>query len=300
MKVKKTMMEIVFGGDCHILRTTLRRILHLLLPFLFPFKKNRDKTKKVLDNWAFKLNSKKIHYFIEKYPDVRHESETIKNIDEKSLSIARFGDGELNISIGRSIGFQKKDKRLAVRLKEILNSKEKNILIGINTLPEVNQLSDIWKKFIIRRGYRVLRILDENRTYESSTITTTFPKDEYALHERALQLKKIWDKRNVVFVVGKGSRFFLSEELFDNISKHDFIYGPAKHAFSEYDRLLNEIRKKSTDNLILLSLGPTATVLAFDLAKLGYQAVDIGHMPSKYNRQRYGKLYPDPVEKEPL
>ena len=34
--------------------------------------------------------------------------------------------------------------------------------------------------------------------------------------------------------------------------------------------------------LVLLSLGPCATVLAYDLSKKGYQALDIGHLPNSY------------------
>ena len=40
--------------------------------------------------------------------------------------------------------------------------------------------------------------------------------------------------------------------------------------------------KLSKDKLILLALGQTATILAFDLAKRGYQAVDIGHIDVEY------------------
>ena len=42
------------------------------------------------------------------------------------------------------------------------------------------------------------------------------------------------------------------------------------------------ILKVDINNLILISLGPTATVLAYDLTKLGYQAVDIGHADIMY------------------
>ena len=34
--------------------------------------------------------------------------------------------------------------------------------------------------------------------------------------------------------------------------------------------------------IILISLGPTATILSFDLCKLGYQAIDIGHIDYGY------------------
>jgi hypothetical protein len=47
--------------------------------------------------------------------------------------------------------------------------------------------------------------------------------------------------------------------------------------------VLNEDVKLSDKNiLILISLGPTATVLAYDLAKLGYWAIDIGHIDNEY------------------
>ena len=41
----------------------------------------------------------------------------------------------------------------------------------------------------------------------------------------------------------------------------------------------NNIEK---EKLILLALGPTATVMAYDLTKLGYQAIDIGHIDIEY------------------
>ena len=36
------------------------------------------------------------------------------------------------------------------------------------------------------------------------------------------------------------------------------------------------------NKLILIALGPTATVLSYDLNKLGYQAIDIGHADIEY------------------
>ena len=37
------------------------------------------------------------------------------------------------------------------------------------------------------------------------------------------------------------------------------------------------------DDLICISLGPAATVLAYDLAEGGYQAVDIGQVDNEYD-----------------
>ena len=35
--------------------------------------------------------------------------------------------------------------------------------------------------------------------------------------------------------------------------------------------------------MIIIILGPTATVLAYDLASEGYQALDFGHIAKDYN-----------------
>ena len=41
-------------------------------------------------------------------------------------------------------------------------------------------------------------------------------------------------------------------------------------------------RKYGRNKLILVALGQTATVLSYDLAKLGYWAIDIGHVDIEY------------------
>ena len=48
--------------------------------------------------------------------------------------------------------------------------------------------------------------------------------------------------------------------------------------------ILDECLKESPDKLFLLSAGPTATILAYDLAQRGYQALDIGHLPNCYDQ----------------
>lgn len=72
-------------------------------------------------------------------------------------------------------------------------------------------------------------------------------------------------------------------ELFDNVTSVDYVYGPAKNAFLEYDRLMGEVRQWDKDEyLVLLVLGLTATVMAYYLVREGYQEIDFGQMPGKY------------------
>ena len=37
-----------------------------------------------------------------------------------------------------------------------------------------------------------------------------------------------------------------------------------------------------SNRLILIALGPTATILAYDLANFNYQAIDVGHIDLEY------------------
>ena len=95
-------------------------------------------------------------------------------------------------------------------------------------------------------------------------------------------LKKIWNDRNIVLVEGAKSRLGIGNDLFNNVKGIERILVPEINAFNKYDEIINEVKKLSKDKLILLAAGPTATVLAYDLYKEGYQAIDIGHVDIEY------------------
>ena len=67
------------------------------------------------------------------------------------------------------------------------------------------------------------------------------------------------------------------------------ILCPAENAFDRYEEIYNEASRQSEDKLFLIALGPTASVLAYDLAVQGYQAVDIGHADLSYEWLLRGK-----------
>lgn len=102
-------------------------------------------------------------------------------------------------------------------------------------------------------------------------------------------VKKIWDGRDVVIVEGAKTRSGVGNDLYANAKSILRILGPALSGFSKYDDIydfvVNNIGK---DKLILLSFGITATVLSYELAKLGYQAIDLGHLDIEYEWFRMG------------
>ena len=61
-----------------------------------------------------------------------------------------------------------------------------------------------------------------------------------------------------------------------------YIEAPSSNAFSAYDLLFEKALSFGKKKLFVLILGPTATILAYDLAKNGYQALDFGYIGKFY------------------
>ena len=96
-------------------------------------------------------------------------------------------------------------------------------------------------------------------------------------------VKKIWDNRKIVLVHGEKIFNELEYNIFENAHSIQHVVAPSINAFEKYDSVLKEILKFDKDCLIVIILGPTATVLAYDLSIHGYQALDFGHIAKDYD-----------------
>lgn len=217
--------------------------------------------------------------------------ETIEKIINDNASITRFGDGEFDMICGVGMKYQKYDKNLAIRLKQVLDSSEKNLLIGINNVIDLEYsekyndfANNFWKGWLRNNKFKLLKLLSKNKQYYSSNITRFYIdyKDKSGVGDYVKKLRKIWNKKDVVIVEGEYSRLGVGNDLFDNMNSIERIICPSENAFDIYDEILKEIMKVDKNKLIMLALGPTATVLAYDLYKAGYRAIDIGHVDIEY------------------
>jgi len=218
--------------------------------------------------------------------------DTLDCLRDFNKSITRFGDGEFELIMSNSIPFQKYDDLLSSRLKEILKYDKSDLDILI-CIPFCDVESDFGKQFWLRNFEKLSPYFSSDLLYGNASISRLPAFFECSVDN----FKELWDKRDVVFVTSTSGRMDMNHELFDNISTYSIIDIPAINAFDEYDFILEECLKQCSTSLFLLACGPTATILAFDLTKLGYHALDIGHLSNSYD-QYLGKIFSP--EKLPL
>lgn len=97
------------------------------------------------------------------------------------------------------------------------------------------------------------------------------------------KIKKIWENRNILLVEGDKTRSGVGNDLYSNAKSIRRILAPAENAYLKYDEILDEVKNNALkSDLILMALGPTASILAYDLYKLGFQAIDLGHLDIEY------------------
>lgn len=247
-----------------------------------------------IDNMKYELNDPrrdKNEIFFPKFYEIE---ETVNLIVQGNRSMARFGDGEFSLMANKARQkFQCMDEKLAKRLCEVIQLQEDGMLIGIadnyGALDCYTEQSKLEIRHYMTEKNREehTRFLDKDRKYHNAYISRPYAlfadNKTDAPKKRFENLKRIWDKRNVIFVEGSLTRLGVGNDLFDNASQIQRIEAPPTDSFKKYDEILQTaLRFAKKDTLFLIALGPTAGVLAYDLYRNGYQAIDIGHLDLEY------------------
>ncbi|MBR5407180.1 MAG: DUF1792 domain-containing protein [Lachnospiraceae bacterium] len=236
-----------------------------------------------IDSLPYEMQDPDYHTFFFK-PHILSNLETRRLIIDEKKSLARLGDGEFAAIVGQKRwNFQGESQLLGKRLEEVLTSNEGGLMIGLHPLFYTN-LFDIPEeeadgvRAYMRPMVRKLHagLLDPDKQYGDALFHNIKSDDDVR------ELKHIWNDRDCVFVEGIHTCMGVGNDLFDNCRSIERILGPAENAIDRYDDIMNAALRQPKDKLILLALGPTATVLAYDLYKEGYQAIDIGHVDLIY------------------
>lgn len=235
-------------------------------------------------------------------PEVISLEDTLNYIVEHNSSICRYGDGEFNIALGNSIGFQHLTGDMSKRMLDILNSDSPNILIAIPSIfGDLSAFSDFsqswWKEYRLRNITKLKRLLKSGKQYPNSLITrftSDFKEDQT---DKLIPIyRQIWDNRDVYIVEGVQTRIGVGNDLLSNANQIYRILAPTKNAYDKYDEILSAVKEYApSESLIILALGPTATIMAYDLANMGYQALDLGHFDIQYEYHLRGIHTKEPI-----
>lgn len=228
--------------------------------------------------------------YCNKIPVIQDSNQTLDEIIRHKKSIARFGDGELNLLHGRSLRFQRFDQSLADRLKAILTTSKDNCLIALpKPLIEQNNLnkkaSVFWKNMFNKYFSIYLNYIDINKIYANTNVTRPYIDYQKNKTQDLLfqKFKELFKNRRIFIVEGAASKIGVGNDLLAETTTIRRIITKSKDAYDVYDQLLHRCTQLiQKDELVLIALGPTATVLAYDLSNLGYQAIDIGHLDIEY------------------
>lgn len=222
-------------------------------------------------------------------------AETVEFVLKNKCSVARFGDGELHIAAyGCALRFQRSDPELQRRLNQVVGSQNERLLIclpkRINAVSrkERKKLPPFWQQALEIHLHPWLKNFSRIRCYGDTNMSRIVDCNSMQEQiEKVRLVKSLWKNRNVIMVEGEKTRFGVGNDLFDQVLSVYRILGPAESAFDYFGQLLKAclmLSKDIEDPLFLLALGPTATVLASDLADHGVQAIDIGHLDISYEK----------------
>lgn len=231
------------------------------------------------------------------FPYIASIEETMDELIEHRKSVARFGDGEIRWIFGfPQDSFQTQNESLKKDLIRVLTEPNKNCLITLP--PEMCDLKEstpyakrFWSEHFVKEGKAVLQYLRVDRKYYNTDISRFYIgyKDAEQAKKRFQRLRHLWADRNVLIVEGEKTRLGVGNDLFDNTKSIRRILAPSRDAYGKYTDILHIVEMEyQRGDLVLLALGPTATVLAYDLSLKGLQAIDIGHVDVEYEWFRLG------------
>ena len=236
--------------------------------------------------------------------NVKTIDETLREVFEQRKSLIRFGDGELLLLIGSGgPEFQKPNRVLQQELKELLEDFKRNrggVLLcmpGIlsNRGREYKMVSfakHYWFGFLRKNLLQLEMLFAQAGDVEFGDTNLTRPYMDTMDREYAgtvfSRIKKELKGKNVLIVEGRYSRFGVGNDILSETKSVRRILGPEVNAYDRIDILLERAKMETDVDVVILSLGPSAKILAYNLTKCGFWCLDLGHLDIEYEWFKMG------------
>ena len=248
--------------------------------------------KLVEDKYRYELTDEKFQKTWK--PEILDVTTTIDNLLTSRKSLCRFGDGECTLMKGSGIGFQEYDAELAERLRQILADEQTDCYVGINRYywyildePERNTNPVHYRFYTFnvpqyREFYKAH--CNKNKIYVDSCLGGYMSQKSLEFCQKRFdKLKTLFTDKKLVIVAGETVFDNIQYDFFESAAEKEFVFAPRVNAFRHFNEIIEKLLKYPKDYLMVLILGPTATVLAYELSKRGYVSYDIGHVPKDYD-----------------
>lgn len=259
----------------------------------------RGRIRKIEENLYYEMECPELWR-----PRIMGMEDTLNYILDTNCSVCRFGDGEFQLVNGNNMSFEVANDVLQERLIHILKHPLPNCLCCIpdvfgSLAPYVKSDMQYWRGAVLWMRpliERYLRPIFVKRTEVPFILGNTLISRPYlgfndkSTSSKIFSLwKKLFSGQQLLIIEGRYSRLGIGNDLFSGAERVRRIWCPPVGAFSHYDRIMKAIENTVEANeLIILALGATATILAYDLAKMGYRAVDAGHLDLEYMWMKMG------------
>ena len=230
-------------------------------------------------------------------PRIMTFEQTVQWVIDNKGSVCRFGDGELHMAMCRPMLFQVPDIKMQSRLLEILANPVHNCLCCMTdifgSLEGIRYDIQLFSRrmAVLARKYILPKASPNYKIWGNTEATRPYwPSLDINRAKIVFDMwKRVFKDRDILLVEGKCTRFGVGNDLLDGAKSVRRVLCPPTDAFARYDEILSATKAcAKKHDLILLALGGTATILAYDLAKSGYQAIDIGHLDIQYSYMKMG------------
>lgn len=226
--------------------------------------------------------------------NILSDEQTIQYIIDNNCSISRFGDGEMLIMTNSgSIEFQEYSDELKEKLIKVAESVNSKVLICV---PEIisnkhkcklTKLAiKFWNKHILMFGGYYRKLFSKQILLGDTNISRFYlgVSNRERTNIYIENLRKIWQDRKLLIVEGYNTKLGIGNDLFSNCASINRIICPNTNCFNLYKKIYDSIIRNYKDGqLIICALGPTATVLSYELQNnKGIQCLDLGHIDIEY------------------
>lgn len=262
----------------------------------------------LLTLWDKIYCAKELHYVRKHYRlSIMTAEETIKYIRDHECSIARFGDGEFSLMLQYGApGFQKCSAAMSQGLLNVFENVPENLLICVpyyivstkGLKPEGKLFWETWAREHQKETVEAIR-KKTGEEYRFGDAGLSRPFSPYRTSSFADKmfpmLKELWRDKDILIVEGAQTRLGVGNDLLANARSIKRILGPAENAYELYEKILSTVTSLYNGEMVILALGPTATILAADLTKKGIQALDLGHIDIQYEWYLSGEKKLTPI-----